>query len=1383
MTNAIGRAGIVTALAALLGAGLAAPSAVAVPPGPPTSPQVSQPDVTTTILSWTAPAGAQRFEVVIDNSADFSSPLITQTTTNQSYVPATVLPSGDLSWRVRAINAGNESSDWTYGSFAQGRVATPQPATPAPGSTITAATPPLLTWGLIGGATDYKVELSRENSFTPATTKAFSTQSTSLVPPQTLEKGTWYWRVTASRGAGLVSDPSAAWSFDVAPLATPTLLAPPNSGAVPVEDVVLKWAPVPGTRSYEIDISRDKDFPGAGEGFKNGPDWVTHPRVSTVGTNYSPGITLDNAVTWYWRVRTVDFNGSTSDWQQNPFVFRRAWGDTSDGVDGTTDLRDIPTLDHPAAAGTETIDGPFSFSWRAAQHASDYEINVGTDSLFSPGTFTRCRVHGTTYTPYQFRLNVITGATSRQVDDQCVPSPGRTNYWRVRGLDRPFSKTGVLPGVQGEFSAAQAFKWEPTAIMNLQPLNQADVPTPTIRWDAVTGAETYKVRITDSNGATVQAETHSTSYTMTNRLYTIRNPYTWTVEALDAAKNPVSAVYASPAQSFDIVPAAGQASWQNLTASGSTLRAPDLRWAPITDAASYRVWVRRDGDGWLPASSQNLLTASLGSAAMTDISDDLFAAGQYRWMVRAYDTNGAQIGAASPEWVFTIAPLGSVTGQEAALDGTTLGTAESCDLRLDAGGTDGPRCNPMPSTPVVSWDKVPGASLYQVWVATDASFTTPMEPESRFSATSNTMYAPNLSSQVSAYPDNDTGNPTSAYYWAIVACKSTTSCGSTLRGQLGYATNAFVKKSPAVELVSPAADTEVVGSNVTFTWKDYLATNSALIEKSKTITGEPSPQSAMLYRFQIAMDSNFQDIRESVVVDQTTYTSPHQLFSAGPLYWRVRAIDGDANELTWSEVRRVTKKNPVPQLTQPADGSQVSPTTILRWQPMSAVNGYRVEVYKNNQVSPANLVCSTANSDARYAALACPKPLAPNGSGENDQYRWRVQRVDASTLANAWSQEQTFRVSPAALQVLSPVSGAGAAPNGAVLNWTVAPGAASYRIDLRNESTGQNLTSVTTIASAYAVPSNLTTGTYRWTVTAFDSAGGAMATTSSTFVVDAAVRAVTATAIAAPGGSVVGQTVIGTPPTWSQPGVINNFQWLRNGSPISGETGTTYTLTTADYTRTVSLRVIGTKPGYTDGVSISNEIAVTAGGALQNVGVPTISGSATPGGSLSVTTGSWSPAATRLRYQWNRTGVPIPNATAASYRVTADDAGKDLSVTVFGSASGFNEGATTTAAVAVARLKSTATGVLKMSRVKVGKRAKLTITVSVAGLGAPTGVVQVLDKGKKIGQFTLAPVHQGKKTLKLRKLPKGKHPLKVVYLGNGQTFGSRSKKIVLYIVK
>jgi hypothetical protein len=1333
--------------------------------------------VTTTQLSWQAPDGAAKFEVVIDDNADFNSPVVRQTTTNTTYVPQAQMPQGSMYWRVRAINAANESSDWLFSEFTQGRVGKPQLTSPPDETILAASATPVLTWATVSGATDYKVEVSREDSFTPATTKTFSTQSTSVVPASTLEQGIWHWRVTASRASGLTSDPSDPRTFEIARRSAPSLLTPPNSTSSPVEDVVLTWAPSIGAQAYEVDISRDENFPGAGAGVKNGPDWVTMPRATTLGTSYSPRVTLDNAATWFWRVRSIDHDGNISDWQVEPFVFRRAWGDGSDALHGSDDLADIPTLVEPAAPGEEVLSSPFGFTWTGVQHASDYEINVGIDPDWSPGTFSRCRVHGTTYTPYQFRLNVITASASTKPDDECVPTPGRVNYWRVRALDRPFAKTGVLPGVQGEFSASQAFKWQPVAMSNLSPTNGAVVDTPTVTWDAVSGAETYFVEIVSGTGAKATQETHSTSFTMKNRPRTIDNPYTWSVVALDAVGRPLSAVH--DGLTFNLSEGTGQTEWENLTSAGATLRAPNLRWAPVTDADHYRVQVRRSGDGWLPNVSGSLIGEDIDFPAMTDISDRLFAHGNYDWKVQAYNKDGALI-SEGPIWTFTIAPLESVSGQEIALTAASLGTSNTCDLHLDANGQTGPRCSPMPATPTVSWTKVPGASLYQVWVNTDASFTTPMEPESAFAATANTMYTPNLSSQVSAYPDNNATSE-SAYYWAIVPCKSTNSCGPSIRGTLGQATNAFVKKSPPVEPLAPADQATVTASDITFSWTDYLATNRLAAAAS----GESSNQSAMMYRIQIATDENFQSILENAEVDQTTYTSPESMYPEGPLYWRVRAIDGDDNELTWSPVRRLIKKNPLPVLQQPVALASVSPTAPFVWSGMSALEGYEIEIYKNAQVSPTNLVCSAVGSKAaRYPALACPKPLAPTtNASPDDDYLWRVRRIDADGLANPWTATSRFDVSPGVLELTGPPAGAIQAPNGAVLTWLSVLGAKEYRVELRNDTTGQNLTPVTTVATAYAPTSNLTSGAYTWTVTAFDAAGGAISSRSSSFNVDAALRALTQTSIAAPDGSGVGATLVSTPPTWSQPGAANTYQWLRGGSVISGATGATYTLTTADYGKSISLRVTGSKAGYANGVSVSNEIAVTAGGALQNTNMPTVSGSAVPGSSLSVSPGSWSPAANKFRYQWLRTGVPIPGATGSSYRVSADDAGKDVSVTVFASAAGFAEGAATAPAIAVARLKSKTAGALKASRVKVGKRAKLTVTVTVSGLTTPTGVVQVLDKGKKIAQFTMAPVHKGKKTLKLRKLRKGKHRLQVAYLGNGQTYGSKSKKIILYVVK
>lgn len=69
--------------------------------------------------------------------------------------------------------------------------------------------------------------------------------------------------------------------------------------------------------------------------------------------------------------------------------------------------------------------------------------------------------------------------------------------------------------------------------------------------------------------------------------------------------------------------------------------------------------------------------------------------------------------------------------------------------------------------------------------------------------------------------------------------------------------------------------------------------------------------------------------------------------------------------------------------------------------------------------------------------------------------------------------------------------------------------------------------------------------------------------------------------------------------------------------------------------------------------------------------VPAVSGSTNVGSTLSVTTGSWSPAATSFSYRWLRNGSEIPGATAATYRLVPADGNRNVSVRVTAHRDGF----------------------------------------------------------------------------------------------------------------
>ena len=78
-------------------------------------------------------------------------------------------------------------------------------------------------------------------------------------------------------------------------------------------------------------------------------------------------------------------------------------------------------------------------------------------------------------------------------------------------------------------------------------------------------------------------------------------------------------------------------------------------------------------------------------------------------------------------------------------------------------------------------------------------------------------------------------------------------------------------------------------------------------------------------------------------------------------------------------------------------------------------------------------------------------------------------------------------------------------------------------------------------------------------------------------------------------------------------------------------------------------------------------LTVIAAGAPRNTALPTVSGTAAAGQTLTASTGTWTGAPTGYGYQWRVSGNVQSGATAASFAVTAAQAGQTLSVEVLAS--------------------------------------------------------------------------------------------------------------------
>ncbi len=157
--------------------------------------------------------------------------------------------------------------------------------------------------------------------------------------------------------------------------------------------------------------------------------------------------------------------------------------------------------------------------------------------------------------------------------------------------------------------------------------------------------------------------------------------------------------------------------------------------------------------------------------------------------------------------------------------------------------------------------------------------------------------------------------------------------------------------------------------------------------------------------------------------------------------------------------------------------------------------------------------------------------------------------------------------------------------------------------------------------------------------------------------------------------------------TWAPAPVAFAYSWLRDGTPIAGATTSSYRVTDADTGRVITVRVTGSKGGYTSVTTTSKGVTVEK--LLTAAPTPTISGSPTEGATLSAKAGSWAPSPVTLSYQWMRGGKAISGATASTYRVTSGDVGSTITVVVTGSKTGYTPQSRTSLGVVIAKKLTT----------------------------------------------------------------------------------------------
>lgn len=761
---------VISLLAGLSAPFAAAPAQAAAPSGMTTLLSPAEGDTVggNPVFSWSPVAGAVKYRVQIAATSGFESPIYTVDTASVNATPVNALPTGALYWRVAPTDGSTGVGVYTVGSFTRVWADAPVLLAPADGATLTYPDDPLLfTWSPLTGAQKYNVQIDDDVNFiNPLTSTTTNNTSYTLADPQTSDQ-TFYWRIQGVSGS--VNSPwSEPRSYHVEWPSTPILLSP--SPGQSITDVVLKWSPVAGAATYQLQVSSNEDFTN-----NMAFDVVTR------STSYSPPQTLDNA-SYYWRVRARDakavpnLGGWSALIEGSPAYFTRSWNLA-------------PTLVSPP---DETFDVSVpTFRWTAVPYASHYELQISTNSNFSGDEVWECYTNQTSYTPYAIKESVPLPTVPGVCEiTQTKPDLNEVIYWRVRAIDGPANVLGL-------YSSTFSFMLRHTAMPTLlSPADDATVTVPTLSWSPVLGVSRYKVTV--KNAATGTAisgspfTTYATSLTPGISAGTLEAPkaYTWYVQTLDeqGRAGPFPLLQDQPTFTYAAPPAATSEIVNPLIPidGAATPIMPQMAWEPVVGAVEYVVYYGVYGSPFV---------SELGTTSMTSFTSMTIppTSDTYRWFVNAIDGNGQVIDENPQERTFVLEDIPVVTGYSPA----------KCADNA---------CPTTPETPRLEWTPTPHTGGYQVVLANDPSFTNEVR-------TYQTSY-PSLTPR-EALLDSAAGQ---AYYWLVIPCRiGNDGCGPD---DVFETASAFRKRSTPVTPLSPAEGAEV--SSVTFTWAEYTGTNSTL---------------------------------------------------------------------------------------------------------------------------------------------------------------------------------------------------------------------------------------------------------------------------------------------------------------------------------------------------------------------------------------------------------------------------------------------------------------------------------------------------------------------------------------------------------------------------
>ena len=352
----------------------------------PASPTLKSPSdkgtVTTTSpeLTWSQVPAATKYWLQVSKDGNFpannlqvNDSTITETSYNMT-VKGKVLEEGiTYYWQIKSINEYNVKSEWaTRYQFTvhSNKPASPTLKSPSDKGTVT-TTSPELTWSQVPAATKYWLQVSKDGNF-PANNLQVNdstiteTSYNMTVKGKVLEEGiTYYWQIKSINEYNVKSEWATRYQFTVHSNkpASPTLKSPSDKGTVTTTSPELTWSQVPAATKYWLQVSKDGNFPA--NNLQVNDSTITETSYNMT----AKGKVLEEGVTYYWRLKSINQYYVQSDWAMSYQFTVHSNKPAS------------PTLKSPSDKGTVTTTSP-ELTWSQVPAATKYWLQVSKDGNF-----------------------------------------------------------------------------------------------------------------------------------------------------------------------------------------------------------------------------------------------------------------------------------------------------------------------------------------------------------------------------------------------------------------------------------------------------------------------------------------------------------------------------------------------------------------------------------------------------------------------------------------------------------------------------------------------------------------------------------------------------------------------------------------------------------------------------------------------------------------------------------------------------------------------------------------------------------------------------------------------------------------------------------------